>query len=225
MKKQEIAIFGALVTVIVLINLNSDIIAKTIFALEDNDPLRVVSHAESLDDYKKHNVLYIVARVETKVDGKPFWRFIDAQAFNKMVLGGLVSANDQQPGTFNDPVSQLPIVGVEYLIVKKDNKGAVVLEKLCSYNDLFMNTKHREFWKDTFRINQYEDPKTQAKGWLNLGYHYLANKEYETALDYFLLAFEQRADQEISDQARQQIGKSFGKDSLPQDVVSGRDRE
>jgi len=226
MKKQEIAIFGALITAIVLISLNSDVIATTVFDFDvkEDDPLTFISHAKSLDDYAEHNVPYILARVETKVNGDSFWRFIDAQAFNKLVLGGLASANGQRPEKFLDPVSRLPIVDVEYLIVKKDDKGAVVLEKLCSYNDLFIDIKNREFWKDTFRINQYEDPKMQAQGWLRLGYHYLANKNYKTALDYFLLAVGQRADEDIAEQAGQQIMQSF-KGSFPQDVMSGRDRE
>jgi|GEM_PF-2553666 len=230
MNKQEIAIFGALVASIVMVNLNSNTPAATMnFDLEAEDPLTVASYAESLDNYKKHNISYIVARVQTMINGKPFWRFIDAQEFNKIVLGGLVSANDQQPEMFQDPVSREPIVGVEYLIVKKDDKGAITLEKLCSYNDLFLNKENREFWKDVLRANQYEDPKMQAKSWLRLGYHYLAgeqtSKNAQKTLEYFLRAFDQTADDDVADQARQQIEMIVGGEMFRTEATSGRDQD
>lgn len=231
MKKQEIAIFGALVASIIMVYLNSNAAGEAMsLDLQADDPLSCVSYAEALDNYKKHNVSYIVARVEITIDGKPYERFFDAQSFNSMVLGGLSRANDKQLANFQDPVSRSPIVGVDYFILKKDNNGGTILETLCSYKDLFLDQKNREYWKDIFRINQYEDPKLQAKGWLRLGYHYLAGdrrvgKNYEKALDYFLRAQDQTVDEDIANQARQEIRMTFGRESFPKEATSGRDRD
>jgi hypothetical protein len=229
--KQEVAIFGALVACIVMLNLYGTAPAETMnFDLEADDPLTFLSYAESLDNYKNHKVAYMVARVKTMVDGKPFWRFLDAQSFNTMVLDGLVKANDKQPENFTDPVSRSPIVEADYYIVKQDDKGAITLEKLCSYNDLFMDKENREYWKDIFRVSQYEDPKTQAKGWLRLGYHYLVGggvikQSNARARLYFERAAHQTADDNVATQAKMQIEMSFGESAAGQEMMEGKDRD